>query len=281
MNVARKKFFLVTSAFVLLTVGVWLPPTTLAENAVVTIGGTGSGMGTMRLLAAAFEKSHPGINVKVISGLGSSGGIKAALHGAVDIAIIGRPLKEDEQKEGAIISEYVRTPFVFVANNNVRKSGVTIKELEKIYSGQMTNWPDGTRIRLVTRPEVETDTKIVKGISPAMEQAVKSAYSREGMILAVTDQDSADMVEKTPGALGGCTLAQVISENRKLKILGFNGAEPSVKSLQDGSYRLFKKLYLVTTAKSSVTARQFVAFVRSREGRKILMKNGNLVVEAR
>lgn len=281
MNVTRKKIFLVTSAFVLLTAGGGLPAMVLAEKAVVTIGGTGSGLGTMRLLAAAFEKSHPGANIKVISGMGSSGGIKAVLHGAVDIAISGRPLKEDERKDGAIISEYARTPFVFVANGAVKKSGVTIKELEKIYSNQMTNWPDGTRIRLVTRPDAETDTKIVKSLSPAMEQAVKSANSREGMILAVTDQDNADMLEKIPGALGGCTLAQVISENLKLKILGFNGVEPSVNSLRDGSYRLFKVLYLVTTAKSSATARQFVAFVRSTEGRKILAKNGNLVIEAR
>lgn len=279
MGVGRKKGSLAMAVIVLLMVGGWSPATVLAEKVIVKVGGTGTGLGTMGHLAAAFAKTHPGITIKVVPSLGSSGGMKAALEGALDIAISSRPLREEERKDGVVISEYARTPFVFVVHEKVNYSAVTTQKLEKIYGRQMTSWPDGTRIRLVSRPEKETDTKIVAGLSPAMEQAVRSARSLDGMIVAVTDQDNADALEKTAGAIGGCTLAQIISEKRELKILTYNGTRPSVEDLRTGSYRLFKPLYIVTTAKTSLSARQFVEFVRSPEGRRILTENGNLAAE--
>jgi phosphate transport system substrate-binding protein len=58
---------------------------------IVRVGGAGSGLGGMRLLAKAFEAGHPGTKVQVFSSLGSSGGIKALLVGSLDLAVSGRP----------------------------------------------------------------------------------------------------------------------------------------------------------------------------------------------
>jgi len=257
-----------------------LPAKAQAET-LVRVGGTGAALGTMKLLGRAFEKANPGTKVQIVPSLGSAGGIKAVIAGSIDIAIGARPLKDADKQAGAIAAEFARSPFVFVVHREVSESGVTINELVKIYSGQAQAWPDGSRIRLILRPETEADTKTLKGISPEMEKAVKSAMSREGMIVAVTDQDSADAVEKTPGALGGGTLTQVLSEGRRVKVLSFNGIKPSVSALEDGSYPLFKAFSMVTAPKTSPPARQFAEFVRSKAGGKILTENGNLVMEAR
>jgi phosphate transport system substrate-binding protein len=279
MDSELKKTILVAAVFVWMVWGLGLLPATAhAENPEVMIGGSGSALQTIKFLAAAFEKTHPRVKIRVVPSLGSSGGIRAALHGVLDIAISARPLNEGEREGGVVISEYARTPFVFVVHKGINKSAVTIQELEKIYGGKMTNWPDGTRIRLVIRPEKETDTRIVAGLSPAMNQMVRYARSREGMIFAVTDQNNANALEKTRGAIGGCTLTQIISERRELKILTFNGIRPSVVALRTGSYRLFKPLYIITTAKTSLSARLFVEFVRSPEGQRILTENGNLAI---
>lgn len=276
---SRRINLLLMVMFTVLTTGEILPATTQAT--VIKVGGTGAGLGTIGVLATAFEKSHPDAKIKVVPSLGSSGGIKAVLSGALDIAICSRPLKQEEKRAGLIISEYARTPFVFAVHRKVNRDSVTTLELVEIYAGRIVNWPDGTRVRLVTRPESETDTAIVRGLSPAMDLAVKSAISREGMILATTDQDNADALEKTPGALGGCTLAQVISEKRDVKVLTFDGVKPGVKTLRNGSYRLLKPLFLVTTIKTSAAARRFAEYIRSSEGRAILTKNGNLAIEAK
>lgn len=246
----------------------------LVAPARIRIGGSGGALATMQILGKTFTKTHPNVSVVVVPSLGSGGGIKAMLAGAIDLAISGRALKDTERAQGALATEYARTPFVFATGMRNSVSAITTHELVKIYTGETRTWPDGKPLRLVLRPEVESDTDIVKSLSPAMNQAVKTALAREGMIMAMTDQDSADNLENIPGAIGTTTLAQIMSEQRALKPLTLNGATPGLAALGEGTYPYFKTLFMVTGPKPNLVTQAFIAFVRSAEGRQILAKNG-------
>lgn len=250
--------------------------TVVQADDVVRVGGAGTGLGAMKVLAEAFEKTHPKTRIKIMSSLGSAGGIKALLHGALDVAISGRTLKPEELKDGAIAQECARTPFVFVVNKNVRKNDLSYRDLEMIYNGQMTKWPDGTRIRLIIRPVTDTDTITLKSFSKEMEQAVNASNARPNMILAVTDQEAAAAVAKIPGAIGVSTLVQIVTEKYPLKVLSLNGIKPSLDALAKGNYPHSKSLYLVWSPKTSAAAMQFIQFVSSASGRAILAKTGTL-----
>jgi len=241
------------------------------------IGGTGFGLEQMRILARTYRQSHPETKVTVYPSLGSSGGIKALLAGALDLAIGSRPLRTAEKEHGLGEKELFKTPFVFIANSSVAKDAITTRELEQIYKGRETSWADGSRIRVVLRPKTETDTEIIMGLSPGMSEAVTAAMSRPGMILAVTDQENLATIEKTPGALGAGTLTQISTENRQVKILKLNGLVPNVAALRDGSYPMSKTLYLFTGTKMTAAARQFVDFLGTEQAEKILAEHGNLV----
>jgi phosphate transport system substrate-binding protein len=256
-------------------------PTTAPAETIVKIGGTGSALGTMKQLAEVYEKSHPGTRIQILPSLGSTGGIKAALGGGIDLALASRPLTDTERKQGALEVEYARSPFVFVTNAKVNKKNMSTRELEGIYNNPAASWPDGSRVRLVLRPEKDFDTKLISSISPAMEQAVKVALARPGMITAITDQESTIAVTRTPGALGGSTLSEIISENRAVKILSFNGVQPGAKTIADSTYPLVKSFYLVITPKTLAAARQFADFVRSPAADKILTKTGHLVIKVK
>lgn len=70
----------------------------LAASAAATVkgDGTGSALGAMRSLAQAFQASRPDVQVVIVPGLGSSGGIKAAAAGPGTLALIlseRRPLR--------------------------------------------------------------------------------------------------------------------------------------------------------------------------------------------
>lgn len=270
LTIGRFKAIAVTAIAGLLLAG-----TAHAEE-VIRIGGAGSGLGGMRLLGKAFEASHPGTRVEVFASLGSSGGIKALVAGSLDLAVSGRPLKPEEQKRGATAVHYASTPFVFATNKSVAKRDISSVELEKIYQGQMLKWPDGSQIRLVLRPESDTDTVIIKSISPALNEAAKTAANRPGMIYAVTDQDCDAALVKTQGAVGPSTLAEISTEKRPVNILSYNGVKPSVQALAQGKYPLAKPHYLVSTARSSAAAQEFARFVESPRGRAILSRVGYL-----
>lgn len=244
------------------------------------IGGTGAALGTMQVLAEAFKKSHPDAQVLIVPGLGSSGGRKALLGGAVDIAITSKAANSVEKLEGAVAMVYGRSPFVFATSQKNPASALTADEIIAIWNGKTTTWPNGQRLRLILRPATDSDTDVLKSISPAMEQAVKNALAREGMQMAITDHDSVIAIETVPGALGTSTLALINSEKRSLKALAINGVTPSPKTIADGTYPYFKSMYLLTKAKQpSQATQEFVSFVLSTRGREILGQLGHWVVE--
>lgn len=243
----------------------------------IRVGGTGGALGTMRLLGQAFANQYPQMKVTVLPSLGSGGGIRALLAHAIDLAVSSRALTPAEISAGAVATEYARTPFVFATAPSIPVTKITSSELIDIYSGRTTHWPGGSRIRIILRPTGDSDSTLIKSISPAMSDAKTLAESRQGMAFAVTDQDSADALERVPGALGPTTLAQIIAEGRELRALQLDGVAPSVAALADGSYRLHKTLLMVVAANPSGATRQFMAFVRSPRGRQILQQNGHWV----
>ncbi len=139
----------------------------------IRIGGTGGALGTMQQLAKAFKKTHPDVNIVLFPSLGSSGGISAVQEGALDIAISSRPLDDAEHNRGLVAIEYAKTPFVFVISSKSSITGLTTRQAVEIYEGGMQSWPDGSPIRLVMRPERDSDTALLKSMSDAMKNAVR------------------------------------------------------------------------------------------------------------
>lgn len=244
---------------------------------VIKMGGTGSGLGVMKLLGKAYVKRNPGTKIQVMPNLGSSGGIRGVGKGILDIGISSRPLKENEKVYKLSITEYARTPFVVVVRPDTPVSDLKMEDLVKIYDGRRQTWPDGGRIRPVVRPAADFDTEIAKKISPEMSKAVDAIVSRPGMLTAVTDQDATNTIQRTPGAIGFSTLGQVITERLPLKVLSINGVPPSTGTLSKGSYRPNKVLSIVTGPEPSAQVRKFIGFIASPAGRKIFEESGYIV----
>jgi phosphate transport system substrate-binding protein len=231
----------------------------------------------VELLAQLFDASHPDVKVVIVPGLGSGGGKKGVLTGALEVAVSSVPLTPEERDQGAVLQEYARTPLVFATALSNPVSDLTTAELVDIYSGKTQAWRDGTRLRLILRPARDSDTAVLSRASPAMEQAVKSAMARPGLKVAVTDHDAVEALETIPGALGTSTLALIRTEGRPLKTLSINGVAPTPASVASGAYPYARSFYLVTRPNPSPAVQQFVALIRSPAGRDVLARLGNWV----
>lgn len=241
---------------------------------VVKIGGTGTLLGAMHVLGAAYEKTNRDANVIIVANLGSSGGIRAMLEGAIDIAVNARPLKAAETERGGQAHLLGRTPFVFAVGEDISETAITESELVEIFRGSRTRWTDGTPIRLSLRPADDSDNDAIDALSAAMKQARRAAHQRPGMFFAGSDQENADYLERIPGALGGIGLSVILSERRHLRPLRLDGAEPTPAALAAGKYRLSKPLYAVVKQGASPAARRFLAFVASARGTEVLRSAG-------
>ncbi len=244
----------------------------------IKIGGTGTGLGAMKLMAQEFNKSRPDAQLIVTPSLGSTGAIRAVLAGAVDIGISARPVTAEEKRQGASARAYARTPFVIATGAKNKGAGLTLSQLVEIYSGKVSRWPDGSPIRLVVRPVADADTIVMRTFSAEMDSAITAALARKGLRMADTDQDNADALEKLPGSLGTTTLTQIVTEDRAIRPLVLDGVMPTLQSLAAGRYRYFKTLHLVTGRNPSSLAKDFVAFIRSPAGQAVLARSGNLAL---
>lgn len=275
MTLRRKSYPGLAAAVLaaLLAVG---PRTAVAGT--IRISGTGGAIGSMRLLGEAFGKVRPDARVVVMPSIGTGGAIKAVCEGELDVGVTSRPANSGECSRGCVSRAYAKTPFVFGVNASVATTGLTLSEITDIYSGKKDRWENGSRVRLVLRPPGESDLERLSAMSPEMRTAVDWAQHREGLIVAMTDQDCADVIEKIPGAFGAVTLALVISEKRDIRVLKVNGIMPTARALADGTYPYSKTFYMVTRRDWPPAVREFVNFVRSPAGRAILSKNGQLVL---
>ena len=127
----------------------------------IKVGGTGAAMGTMRMLSTAFQSAHPGIKVEVVLGLGSNGAKKALTQDALHIAVTSKAGNDRDALQGAVATGYGKTPFVFATSKNNNVAGLTTLDILNIYSGKTNTWPNGKRLRLILRPETDSDTEVL------------------------------------------------------------------------------------------------------------------------
>jgi phosphate transport system substrate-binding protein len=230
------------------------------------IGGTGVALGSMQVLSRAYMAENPGIEIEVLPSLGSSGGVKALAANAIDLSLTSRPLKEREQGFDFIAQKYATTALAVVTSPEIEVSSINKDELEAIYAGETTLWPDGSNIRIVTRPASESDTKTLRGLSEGMSAAVDAAFLRPGLIIARTDQQNAEALEQTRGSIGFIAVGQIATENLQLNVLALDNVAPAVNA----EYPLTKSLYIISPNTIGPHERAFIEFVFSKRGSSIL-----------
>lgn len=112
--------------------------------------GLGGPLPTQALLGEAFKK--PTRKQLSLSTAWASG-IKALRAGAIDLAVISRPLKDAQRQSDINTIEYARAPFVFASGVSTHAVPLTTAELIRIYNGKTKTWPDGRMLRLVRPPQ--------------------------------------------------------------------------------------------------------------------------------
>ena len=231
-------------------------------------GGTGSAIGMVQQVGAAFTAAT-GVKVEVITSLGSTGALRAQADGVLDIAVVARPLKADESAAGLRQVAVLRTAYV-LATSHSNPNRLKSADLAGIFKAENPTWADGTPIRIILRPQSDTDTALLGQLFAGMDEAIEVARRRAEVPTAATDQDNAALAERTPGSLIGTTLTQLKTEPHNLHVVPLDGIEPTFANFESGTYRFTKKLYFMVRLDSTAEAQQFVDFLQSPQGLKAL-----------
>jgi phosphate transport system substrate-binding protein len=148
---------------------------------------------------------------------------------------------------------------------------LTVLEVAKIYSGEITNWQE---VGGKDEPIVVISREEGSGTRDSFEVSVTHLHQREIKPEAFFfDSNGAvsTKVSREPGAIGYISFGYV---GAGVKALVIDGAEPTVDNAISGAYPVLRRLYFLTTEIPTGAASAFIDFCRSEEGQKIVAEEG-------
>ncbi len=220
--------------------------------------------------AEAYMEDHPNVNISVHGG-GSGVGIAAIIDGTTDIANASRSIKEKEIETctsrginpvGTVVA---RDGIAIIVHPGNPVTEITIDQLKSIYIGNISNWKDlggeDKKIVVASRDVASGTFELFK------KKVLGGEKTREDAIMLASNKAIATTIKDTPGAIGYVGIGY-LSEN--VKALLVNGVMPTKETVLNGDYGISRPLYMYTDGEPEGLAKQFIDFLLSPEGQKIV-----------
>lgn len=250
-----------------------VPPSSPTNHLV--IAGSGTNLSITRLLAKAFMQIHPEIGIEIPESIGSGAAIRAAADGAIPIGLISRPLEGKEKKLGLTVLDYARTALVIGVHPSVPDNAITYSDFVNIYRGTKNRWKDGKEIIVLTREPGESSIEVLMKEIPGFTEVYDASQKAALWSTIHKDQVMNQTLAKTPSAIGLSDLGTITVEHLNIKPLMINGIAPSLKNINNNTYKLVKTLSLVYRKENlQRPAKLFLDFVQSKNAANILNTNG-------
>jgi phosphate transport system substrate-binding protein len=225
----------------------------------------------MAELAQAFE-AKTGVKV-LLQGGGATRGIRDAAALKVDLGGSCRMnLPGIERSElHASLHPVAWDALAIIINKQNPVNNITTEQVKAMYLGKIKNWSE------LGGPDAPIHLYVRRGNYSGVGYTIRQYIFQDSATEFVSDyvvKSSGPLekaIEKDPLAVGITGISS--ARKRKVKIIGFDGKAPTYDNVRNGKYGLYRPLYLVTSPQPSVHVKDFVAFARSEEGRKIIRAN--------
>lgn len=267
--------------------GIWLTlaMTTFFSTAVKAeeLSWTGCGISKkafMTEMAKAYE-AKTGVGIK-LSGGGATKGIRAAAAGTSDLGgacrhwLKGVNGDVHPEETDAELVQVAWDALVVIAHPENSVESITLDQLKGVYSGEISSWSalggEDKRIGLVVR-----DGK-TSGVGYMLRQLVFGDADYEFGARSLKVKSTGPLEKKveslkTAFAVDGISSAK----RRKVKFLSIDGVQPTKENIANGSYTLYRPLYIAVNKQSrSKAADKFIEFVLSDEGQALISEQGTV-----
>ena len=260
-------------------VAVLLAASVASAKDVVKVKGSETLAGLVESWADEFAKRDKSIGINAAGG-GSSSGVNALLTGVTDIATLSRPLKKGESdklrmrfKTVPVEVPVARDALTFYVHPSNKVKALTLEQLKKICTGEITNWKDvggdDAPITLIERDESSGTHEFLK------ETLLKKAEFAETAMKLTGNAAVVSAVGRDPHAIGYGAAAYAKGKVRPLSIR-VNDAEIAAtpETVKTGKYPLTRNLYFDLRTPPTGATKTFVDYVLSPEGQQLATTAG-------
>ncbi|KAF5087814.1 Phosphate-binding protein PstS 1 [anaerobic digester metagenome] len=235
----------------------------------ITVTGSTTVLPIAERAKEAFEANDASAAI-MVSGGGSSVGIKAVGEGTADIGMASRDLKPAETAgyPGIVRHEIASDAILLVVNPENSVDRLTPGQARGIYNGTYTNW---NQVGGPDQPIVVVGRDSASGTREFFSEFI---MDKEDFIRTQEEFNSnggiQQKVSRTPGAIGYVGLGY--TEGVKALALDVDGTtvEPTLQNITDGTYPINRPLFMLTDGEPDGLARQYLEFIMSAEGQEIV-----------
>jgi len=250
------------------------------EKTQLTVKGSDTVLPLSQKEAEDYMKKDSTISISVVGG-GSGVGVTALMEGTTDIAMSSRDLKTDEKlklSESKKEIEQVTVAFdalSVIVNPANKVKQLTREQLEKIFTGQITNWKDvgGANEKIIVYSRESSS-----GTYEFFKEHVMNKKNYASSVLNMPATGAiVQSVSQTVGAIGYIGLAYETKEIKQLAISYDEGktfVAPSIEAAKDKTYPISRPLYYIYDKTNAGKVKSFVDYVLSAEGQKIVAEIG-------
>lgn len=240
----------------------------------IVIKGSTTVLPIIQAAVEAYMKANPGVQMSV-SGGGSGEGIKAIIDKTTDIAMSSREIKKEERELAKtrggnpvehVIAHDALIPIVHPRN---KVTDLSIDQLSQIYQGNIRNWKEvgGDDLKIVA---ISRDSS--SGTFESWDHFVmkKTKVTPRAQMLASSGAVTT-AVGKNRYAIAYVGIGYL---NKNVKPLSVNGVKGTAETALSKQYPLSRELYVYTNGLPTGEAAKFIAFLKSKEGQRIVGKVG-------
>lgn len=176
-----------------------------------------------------------------------------------------------------------RDGFVFIVNKDNPVNSLTIEQIQKIYTGEITNWKEvgGNDEEIVAYQREQNsgsqnlmEKMVMKGITMKDAPTGLMISSMEGLIDSVAKKNYDGAKSSIGYSIYLYAKEQYVKDN--IKFLSIDNVYPSDETIANGTYPLSKIVYAVTRKDVSQdsSVRKLTKWLLTDEGQKIVVAGG-------
>ena len=257
-----------------------------AKKTFVKLAGSSTVLPIIVRAAEVFSSHNLDIQVMVNPG-GSGVAVKSVGHGLVHIGMMSRDIL-DSEREGFPKAEFEthvigRDVIACVISSEIRDAGVTTiskENIKKIYLGEINNWID---VGGPDREIVAIDKEFHRGTRHVFMQYLfgQSKVKTPGTDLVTgSNNEQYTKVSLSDSAIGMLSYAWLDNDVVGVGIRdGDDVFNPTKSSIEDNSYPIVRDLTLITNGSATSAANQFIQFLLSPSGQRLVAEMGYLPIQ--
>jgi len=255
-------------------------PVSTGQRQTIKISGSTTVLPIVQKAADEYMASHPDADIQV-SGGGSGVGIQAIGAKTVDIGMSSREVTTAEMAKypAFVVTTVAQDGIAVVVNPANEIQYITLDQIKDIYLGKITKW---TQITGANVPGTNNQIVIIGRDSASGTRA----YFDESVLLKTTptkimlEKNSngavLQTIAQTPGSIGYVSIGFVSRDVKPLPIwYNFDKiVAPTLENVKSKSYPVSRDLYVITNGQPAGLAGDFITYLLSPEGQKIVADEG-------